>query len=68
VSELIDISEPLRSLCDTLGLTYENVGRLDIEPGLVRADVYLLNEQGAKYVDLEKNEAAMEKLAFKVKS
>jgi hypothetical protein len=65
----IDVSEPLQELCNRLGLAYHNVKRIEFRPDTIIADVYLLDDNGAKYVretKLGEYEAAIEVHQFKV--
>lgn len=46
----IDIHDPIYELCERLGLQPENVAKITFKPRSVEATVYLLNENGAKYL------------------
>jgi hypothetical protein len=50
-----NISDEITQICQKLGLYPNHVGRIDIYPSELRAEVlvYNLNEEGKKYVDLE---------------
>jgi hypothetical protein len=68
VSAPLDISDPLRELCDILELEYSNVAQLElkIEPNSVIATVYRVNEHGFKYIDLSTGKGASDTLIFQV--
>jgi hypothetical protein len=60
----INIHEPLTALCRLLGLEPRTVSLLEIGPREVAATVYLLDENGKKYVVAGK--PARKELLFKV--
>lgn len=62
----IDIHDPLLDLCHRLGLDFGWVSRLEFTPSEVEATVYLPNENGAKHIDRDTNEAVTEIRTFKV--
>lgn len=62
----IDISHPLKELCDLLDLEYSNVARLEITPSELVATTYLINEQGSKYLRRDTWEPAVETTEFPV--
>lgn len=64
MSERIDISEPLREICERLGLSYTFVRAMVFSPNELTAIVYLANEQGQKY--LVEGEPAVETRVFRV--
>lgn len=64
----IDISEPLKEICDRLGIQYDCVRELHFEPSAVRAEVYELSEHGSKWVDETTGEAVTATLEFEVKT
>lgn len=66
MSDKIDISHEVKAICAKLYLEPKNVKRLDIYPAMVTAEVYLLNEHGSKYVDVESGLAAFETKSFSV--
>lgn len=48
-----DISEPLREICDRLGLTYKNVLTIKFRPGDLTATVALPDENGSKHIGVD---------------
>ena len=62
----LDISAELRALTDKLGYEYNNVAQIIFKPGEVTADVFKVNENGAKYIEGDK--AARETLVTKVRT
>lgn len=67
MSDVIDISEPLREISDRLGLEYNCLKRLVITPLEAVATVYRKNEDGAKYINLDTGWTAIEERVFKVR-
>jgi hypothetical protein len=61
----IDISKPIADICDALGLVTADVGRLDMYPGHITAEVYRLNSNGSKYIG-EDGAAAKDTHEFEV--
>jgi hypothetical protein len=57
--EPVDIRDETAALCRTVGLDPANVAELRWTPNELVATVYLLNDEGRKYVDLASNLAAM---------
>jgi hypothetical protein len=53
----IDIHDEIASVCNKFNLDYGCVRRLDFHPGHVVAEVYRLNENGAKYIEEDGNPA-----------
>jgi hypothetical protein len=66
MNDRIDISEYTNGLCYALGLETSFVREMRITPTTVTATLYKPNENGAKYIDPESNEAAVEEREFKV--
>jgi hypothetical protein len=64
MSDAIDISEPLKEICDRLSLHYESVTRIVFEPSVVSATVLKRKENGAGF--LEGDEVAVDEHDFKV--
>lgn len=63
-----NISEPLKALCDTLGLAdYERIARVEIVPNEAVAYVYSLNDDGRKFVGVNGG-VALERLTVKVRT
>ena len=63
--ERVDISAPMRALCDALGLTYENVAWVQFEPHRTRAFVYRVDENGNKFL-LPDGRVAGDELVYEV--
>lgn len=66
----IDLSEPLNTICERLGLDPTFVASIDFRPGDLTAHVYLGRDgmfQGPKYIQ-PNGEPAMTKLDFKIRS
>jgi uncharacterized protein YlzI (FlbEa/FlbD family) len=59
-----DLHEPVFDILQRLGLEPESVARLDVTPREVVAEVYLLNENGKKYIDQESDEVAVKRVKF----
>jgi len=68
MSDRIDIADPMREICDRLGLEYTFVKELTINAGSVTATVFLANESGHKYVTGPNEVAAVATREFKVLS
>lgn len=62
----IDLSAPVTAICERLGLDPNQVGRIDIHPATVTAEVYL-ERDGKKYITDDGN-AAIERRSFKVRT
>lgn len=67
MSESIIITEPVREICARLGLDFKNVGSLSLTPSTAKAEVYLINESGSKYIR-DDGEVAKETRTFKVRT
>lgn len=65
--DTVDISEPVATICETLGLDVNRVCRLDLEPGRAKAVVFRENEHGSPYIDTETGEAAQDTFEFKAR-
>jgi hypothetical protein len=50
LTDRIDIADPIREICERLGLQPSDVGRLDITPLECKAEIFLNNAYGSKYI------------------
>ena len=74
-SQVYNISDEVTQICQKLGLYPSNVGRIDIYPSALRAEVLVfeLNEDGKKYVvtdeaDERYGQAATRTVTFRVRT
>lgn len=66
MTDRINIHQPIYDICGRLGLVPTNVAELVFRPRTVTATVYVLNEQGAKYVDPATGQPPTETREFEV--
>lgn len=74
-SQVYNISDEVTQICQKLGLYPSNVGRIDIYPSALRAEVLVfnLNDDGKKYVDMDPDseqygEASTRTVTFRVRT
>jgi len=60
MTDRINITVPVKALCDTLGVDYRNVKRITLEPRKASVEAYKVDDEGNKYVDTVTNEPAVE--------
>lgn len=65
-SDPIDIHDPLLEICNRLGLTYEHVAEIVLQPLSLTATVFTSNENGRLHVDLDTGEVAQETRMFRI--
>jgi hypothetical protein len=63
-----DISTEIAALCERFGFAKENVFRIELNPRTATFDVYVLNEQGKKHIDLATDNAVMHSHTFAIVS
>jgi hypothetical protein len=64
----INLHAPIYELCDRLGIDPNNVGRVNFFPDRCEVMMFRLLDNGAKYVDLDRNVPAVEWREFKVRT
>jgi hypothetical protein len=68
MSEVFDVSAPIRSLCEVLGLDAEFVCELVCHPTYVEAEVYKTNAAGSKFCAPGTSVPMKDRLMFVVKT
>ncbi len=66
--DVVDISEPLKEICDRLGLPYNRIAMIVFKPGDLNANVFKTNDEGSLYVDPDTRAPAQETLTFNVQT
>jgi hypothetical protein len=64
----INLHDPIYKLCELLGIDPNNVGRVNFFPDRCEVMQFRLNENGEKFVDLERDLPAVEWSDFKVRT